>query len=459
MSEDNKNDDWGITMPNQRLDDEARKVIDGTEKKSEPSPGGDWEMDAGAPDDFGHTQPNINLAPLNAGKDDWGAVDSRITTEEKKTDWQMPDPVFRISAGETPNFARHDPEVEENDFSEGYGSPGRTPVAEDPQPAVETQTVRPAQKSGNAKWIFLLAGVLVLLLVAAAALIGIYLLWFSQSSEIKSVSANKPLPVTESKSNTAPAPTPSAATTSYPPTISYKGEMLLVTAGEFTFGSDTDGEEAKPAHKTSVEAFYIDKFEVTNAQYKEFCDATSRPYPVSQYWDKNYFTDRPNAPVLGVSFNDARAFAEWAGKRLPTEKEWEKAASWDDSKKAKLDYPWGSDASSSKAAFGIGSPSDVGKFPTGASPYGVHDMAGNAFEWVDDYFQPYPDNKSSNANFGETNRVVRGGYFGSKTIDILKTTKRIYVLPGFVPDQDTASYIGFRCAVSANDPRLRDVLK
>ena len=86
-------------------------------------------------------------------------------------------------------------------------------------------------------------------------------------------------------------------------------------------------------------------------------------------------------------------------------------------------------------------------------------MAGNAFEWVDDYFQPYPDNKSSNENFGETNRVVRGGYFGSKTIDILKTTKRIYVLPGFVPDQDTASYIGFRCAVSANDPRLRDVLK
>jgi formylglycine-generating enzyme required for sulfatase activity len=91
------------------------------------------------------------------------------------------------------------------------------------------------------------------------------------------------------------------------------------------------------------------------------------------------------------------------------------------------------------------------------------DMAGNVAEWVDAFFQPYPNNVASNPNFGETNRVVRGGHFGSKSNDLLKTTKRIYVPPGVASGEDEeklfAAAIGFRCAVSADDARLQESLK
>src|SRR5207253_10748079 len=101
--------------------------------------------------------------------------------------------------------------------------------------------------------------------------------------------------------------------------------------------------------------------------------------------------------------------------------------------------------------------------PAGANPAGAFDMAGNVAEWVDAFFQPYPGNTSSNPNFGETNRVVRGGFFGSKTNDFLKTTKRIYVPPTVASGEDEeklfAAAIGFRCAVSADDARLQAAFK
>ncbi len=110
--------------------------------------------------------------------------------------------------------------------------------------------------------------------------------------------------------------------------IDYTGPMLLVKAGEFIMGDDNHEQNEKPAHKVTLPDYYIDKFEVTNAQYKRFCDETKRPYPTNPHWDPQYFNNNPDAPVVGVNWNDAAAYARWAGKRLPTEEEWEKAASW-----------------------------------------------------------------------------------------------------------------------------------
>lgn len=462
MSEDKKNDDWGMTMPHRRLDDDAREIAD----RGSAEPAMDWEMGAVPPapaGDFDKTTPNVRIEPLPAdAHDDWAVEDARITTEEKKGDWRMPDPVFRISAGETPVFDKHD-RTEDGDWGTVAGdtTPNVNLGAGSPSDSPNAAAVRPApKKSGTGKLILILAGLFGLLFVGAAVLVGGYFLVFDRTSapSVSSVNrsaptpaANRNEPVQSSRSEPSPV--------SLPASIDHKGEMVLVAAGEFTFGSETGGDDSKPAHTVSVDAFYIDKFEVTNAQYKAFCDATGRTLPAGQYWDKDYFSTRPNAPVLGVSFDDARAYAEWAGKRLPTETEWEKAASWDPAKKVKREFPWGDQNDPSKAAFNIASPSDVGKFPAGASPSGALDLAGNAVEWVDAWYEPYPGNRSTNPNFGQTNRVVRGGYFGSKTLESLKATKRIYVLPGFVPTEEQASYIGFRCAVSANDPRISAQLK
>ena len=89
--------------------------------------------------------------------------------------------------------------------------------------------------------------------------------------------------------------------------------MVLVAAGEFTMGSDADADESKPAHKVTLPAFYIDKTEVTNAEYKAFCDAAKKDYPPNPHLEKDYFIKRPNAPAVGVSFADAKAYADWAG--------------------------------------------------------------------------------------------------------------------------------------------------
>ncbi len=443
-----------MTMPHQRLDDETREAIENGDPLPAAPAAADWETPANpapAPGDFDKTTPNIRF-DSDLPADDWGSTGTRNTSEENKDNWRMPEPVFRISAGETPRFDRRS-DLGDDDFSEGYGTPpGSDPVVADAAP----QEAPVAKKSGNGKLVLILVGVFAILAVFAVGLVGAYLVYFNQNSEIRSAS-NTSAPTPDSTSSeTKPVAMPSVA--ALPQSIDVKGPMVLVDAGDFMFGSDNGPDESRPAHSENVAAFYIDKYEVSNAQFKEFCDATGRPYPASQDWDREYFTARPNAPVIGVSFNDARAYAEWAGKRLPTEAEWEKAASWDASKRVKFDFPWGNSFDKGNAAYDLSSPSDVGSFPGGASPYGALDMAGNVGEWVDNYFKAYPNASGSNPNFGETNRVVRGGHFGSRSSENLKTTKRSYIPPDFQPTHDQPSYIGFRCAISANDPRLGDKL-
>jgi formylglycine-generating enzyme required for sulfatase activity len=172
--------------------------------------------------------------------------------------------------------------------------------------------------------------------------------------------------------------------------------LLFVPAGEFRMGSEDGGSDEKPVHKVYLDSFWIDQTEVTNAMYAKCVSDGEciQPSGLTYYNDSHY----SNHPVIYVSWNDAVAYCSWTDRRLPTEAEWEKAASWDELKRAKYVYPWGFEFDCKKGnfldrisncdVFPITSP--VGSYSTGASPYGVLDMAGNVWEWVSNLYQPYP---------------------------------------------------------------------
>ena len=180
--------------------------------------------------------------------------------------------------------------------------------------------------------------------------------------------------------------------------------MVRVSAGEFAMGNDEGAQHEKPKHKVFLDSYYIDLHEVTNAEYHAFWIAdggeNSAHTPVSygdtlgvENWPKITKT-KPDYPVVGVSWHDALAYAKWADKRLPTEAEWEKAARGTDSRL----WPWGNAFSlrirGTKVHANVWDSNDgyqdglapVGTYPTGASPCGVLDMAGNVWEWVADWY-------------------------------------------------------------------------
>lgn len=488
-------DDWGMTQQNFNLpDNQSSSDFDKTtpninipkdawhdETPANPyQSGGDW----------GATAPNIDVPPQNRA-DDWGmtVANAGAPKEEKKNEWSMPTPVFRISEGEKiDNLPKHTPNYNAVDDAGGFdkttpnfnfsevapppfgatasSNPPPQAIAAEQTPAAQSNdTAAPsAAKKGGSKLIYVLGGLIALMFFGIVALAGVYFLFLNKpQTTAQSVETAKETNVSSAPSTATTAPLTSSETkTDLPKEINFKGAMVLVSAGEFTMGSDSDADESKPAHKVTLPAYYIDKTEVTNAEYKAFCDATGKSYPPNPHLETDYFTKRPNAPVVGVSFADAKAYAEWAGKRLPTEEEWEKAASWDNAAQAKREFPWGNDFQKNNVAFGIRSISDVGKFSGGASPSGAMDMAGNVLEWVDAFFQPYPNSDSSNPEFGEKNRIVRGGHFASKSNESLKTTKRIYVSPDIASGEDdeklVAAIIGFRCAVSADAASVKEAL-
>ncbi len=239
----------------------------------------------------------------------------------------------------------------------------------------------------------------------------------------------------------SPAPTP-------PPPEG----MVYVPAGEFKMGTDdADGSnfnqrdnvplnanDARPQHAASTVAFFIDKTEVTCAQYQKFCQATG--YSVPPYWADGKIPDgQANFPVHHVNWYEARAYASWIGKRLPTETEWEKAARGTDARR----FPWGQDYDGGKANGGSDAPVAVGKYDKGASPYGALDMTGNVAEWTDSWFEAYPNSPTQQPDFGEKLRVVRGGAWISG--DALgKTWYREVSRP-----QARLGFIGFRCVKDA----------
>ena len=242
------------------------------------------------------------------------------------------------------------------------------------------------------------------------------------------------------------------------PPIDYRGTMVPIPAGEFIMGDNSHEADEKPAHPVNLPAYYIDKYEVTNADYKKFCDETKRAYPPNPFFDPEYLTSKPDYPVLGVTFDDALSYASWAGKRLPTEPEWEKAASWDPVAQRKLMYPWGDQFTTDRANIGTGKPVKVSEATGDLSFYGVLNMAGNAFEWVDARYKPYEGNQTPNPDYSKGEMVIRGGTFllGSKS-DEARTSNR-FKLPRVFP-QGMSISVGLRCVVSADDPNIQQLLR
>jgi formylglycine-generating enzyme required for sulfatase activity len=246
------------------------------------------------------------------------------------------------------------------------------------------------------------------------------------------------------------------------PPVRPVGEMVFVPAGEFLMGTkdrhngviriDWGGED--PQHVVTLDSYWIDRTEVTNAQYRKCVQAgLCRPPATDTFEDATY----DNHPVFMVTWYDARDYCAWIGNRLPTEAEWEKAARGTDGR----EWPWGNEypdcSRVNMGPVGSGDPSctsgetaPVGTYPSGASPYGVLDMAGNVSEWVADwydesYYQYSPKDNPIGPNAG-TERVVRGGNVGWRDgIRQAGVARRHY----FNPNDTPWAIIGFRCARSS----------
>jgi serine/threonine-protein kinase len=229
--------------------------------------------------------------------------------------------------------------------------------------------------------------------------------------------------------------------------ISPKDAMvsLLVPAGNFEMGSNDGPDQERPAHSVYLDTFYIDKTEVTNGMYAKCVadGACSQPLSSQSPLRSSYYgnTAFANFPVINVQWNQAFAYCQWAGRRLPTEAEWEKAARGTDGRQ----YPWGNqapDADHLNFDQNIKDSTETGKYPSGASPYGALDMAGNVWEWVNDVYSPYSGETQRNptgATTGDT-RVMRGGAWQTTALLVRSTTR------GGASMYYRVDSLGFRCA-------------
>jgi serine/threonine-protein kinase len=226
--------------------------------------------------------------------------------------------------------------------------------------------------------------------------------------------------------------------------------MVYVAGGSFSAGSNDAGADAysKPAHPIEVKPFFIDLHEVTNADYKAFVDATNHAPPSKGWTGGAPAPGTERLPVVYVSWEDATAYAKWAGKRLPTEQEWEFAARGSDGRA----YPWGNQFDASKGNLGkaVEQPtavetaklSPVGSFAAGASPFGALDMVGNVWEWTASSFSLYPGGDSSLQRY-DNYKVIRGGAYDNKG-------ENTAMYRGFYPASDALPRVGFRCARDLN---------
>ncbi len=236
--------------------------------------------------------------------------------------------------------------------------------------------------------------------------------------------------------------------------------MVLIPAGVFPMGvpaGDRDGgRDEYPRHEVFLDAYFIDQFEVTNARYLNFVKATghripSHPTnPSRSLWQGMEISESlADRPVVNVDWYDAAAYCQWAGKRLPTEAEWEKAAKGTTDRR----FPWGNVEPTDKHLnynqrwIGEKTLMPVGSYEAGKSPYGVYDMAGNVWEWVNDWYSAryYENSPAHNPKGPErgTKKVLRGAGWQSET-----PTVRIFTRVESDPTNRNES-TGFRCAADA----------
>jgi formylglycine-generating enzyme required for sulfatase activity len=227
-------------------------------------------------------------------------------------------------------------------------------------------------------------------------------------------------------------------------------EMALIPEGPFPRGSRVlGGPDERPVNDVILAAFYMDLYEVTTEEYMRFISETNhKPPEIMVFFDDIAKLTGPRQPVVGVDWKDAMAYCKWAGKRLPTEAEWEKAAHGTSS----MDWPWGPEfikwyANVNGDDDGYRYTAPVGSFEQGRSPYGLYDMAGNASEWVSDWYGPtyYKDGfitRPTGPDFGDL-RVHRGGSWNDHMADS-RSSKRYAVFP-----YRRDATVGFRCALDA----------
>jgi formylglycine-generating enzyme len=231
--------------------------------------------------------------------------------------------------------------------------------------------------------------------------------------------------------------------------------LILIPAGPFFMGSETGQEDEKPIHRIELDAFYIDKYEVTVSRYGRFLQAQSPDRPF--LWKQATEGAQGQKPVIGVDWFDAKEYCEWVGRRLPTEAEWEKAARSDDQRI----YPWGNEpptrahANAGRRTWtGYGTLGAVGSHARGSSPYGVDDLAGNVWEWIADWYDQtyYASGAEKNPRGPKVGplRVLRGGAWNDDAAVIRATNRAAYAPSARRND------VGFRCAMNADQiDRLR----
>ena len=277
------------------------------------------------------------------------------------------------------------------------------------------------------------------------------------SPESEPKTESEPKPKTETAKLAPTKPAPEAPKPLPPPPVrkpSLEG-MVDIPGGRFMMGVEYTNPnrsrrrwrrrrvilKATGGRPVEVASFRLDKFEVTNALYEDFVRATKAPEP--PFWRKVHFTG-PHLPVVGITWDEARAYCAWAGKRLPTEAEWEYAAQGAGKGRR---YPWGNAQRDRHAVFGLspdaGGPKAVGRRPEGASVHGVEDLAGNVWEWVEDEFRAKPEDARPLNQNGRLLRTLKGGSWVNGWWALASSHRT-----GDVPDRRLPAY-GFRCAADA----------